>query len=163
MIIVVMGVAGAGKTTIGTLLAHKLGWPFFDADDFHPAANVLKMAAGLALEDADRWPWLESVREKMVEEREAGCSAVFACSALKQAYRDCLLSVGPDVRLVYLRGEMSLLAARIIGRSGHFMKDTMLASQLAALEEPGDGLVVDVAAEPEVIVATIVRDLKLEI
>lgn len=162
MIIVLMGVAGSGKTTIGGLLSRRLGWTFFDADDFHPEANVAKMAAGVGLEDEDRWPWLERVRDKIKGEIGAARPAVFACSALKRSYREFLVSAHPEVKLVYLRGEASVIAARIAARSGHFMKEKMLASQLAALEEPSDCAVVDVSASPEEIVEKILRHLSPE-
>lgn len=162
MVILLMGVAGSGKTTIGEMLARKLGWPFFDADRFHPPENVAKMAAGVPLEDADRWPWLARVRGNMEEELAAGRSAVFACSALKQSYRDFLLAGHPEVKLVYLKGDAELIALRIAGRSSHFMKAEMLASQLEALEEPSGGVTVDVTARPEQVVARIGEVLRLK-
>jgi gluconokinase len=159
MIIVLMGVAGSGKTTLGRLLSQKLQWPFYDADDFHPPANIEKMAAGVALTDDDRWPWLTNLRQKMKEENEAGRSAIFACSALKQSYRDFLTDAGEEVRLVFLKGEAGLIERRIAGRTDHFMKAGMLASQLATLEEPQGCVTVDVSAPAEMIADEIVRAL----
>lgn len=161
MIIVLMGVAGSGKTTIGELLSSRLKWPFFDADGFHPPGNIAKMAAGIPLEDEDRWPWLEKLRAKMIEEKEAGRNAVFACSALKQSYRDFLCFAGPEVKLVYLKGDHSVIGGRIAGRKGHFMKETMLAGQFAALETPEGAVTVDVSGAPESVVAEIVRRLRI--
>jgi gluconokinase len=160
-IIVLMGVAGSGKTTVGQALSRKLRWPFFDADDFHPAINVAKMEAGIPLTDPDRWPWLESVRRKMQSHLEAGRSAVFACSALKQSYRDFLTGAGEGVTLVYLKGDARLIGERIAARQRHFMKAEMLASQIAALEEPAGCFSVDISASPESIADEIIRSLRL--
>ncbi|MGC4072766.1 MAG: gluconokinase [Nibricoccus sp.] len=158
MIVLLMGVAGSGKTTIGRLLASQLGWAFYDADDFHPPANVAKMAAGTPLTDADRAPWLNVLRERIATSLASGENAVIACSALKAAYRQILQ---PDpaepIRLVYLRGSPELLASRLAARSGHFMKPSMLASQLATLEEPAGALVADIARPPENL-AAFIRD-----
>jgi gluconokinase len=147
MIIVVMGVCGCGKTTIGQALARDLGWPFHDADDFHPDANVTKMAAGKALDDSDRWPWLDRIVAAMQGVLSEGGHAVLACSALKQAYRDRLQRAG-DVRFVYLRGDTETIASRLAARSHKYMPAALLPSQFATLEEPDDALVVDIRQSP---------------
>jgi gluconokinase len=155
MVIVVMGVAGSGKSTVGRLLARSLGWSFDDGDDFHSAANVAKMAAGTPLTEADRGPWLAALRARIVAALAANADAVVACSALRESHRQ-LLRVDPGhVRLVYLRGDPRTIAARLLARTGHFMKEDMLASQLAALEEVRDALVVDIDPPPEEIVRQI--------
>lgn len=140
MMIVVMGVSGCGKSTVARALADSLGWPFFDADDFHPSANIQKMAAGIPLNDDDRWPWLERLRERLASEHQQGHSAVLACSALKERYRDILRRGAPGVRFIYLHGTPGEIEALMSRRQGHFMKPGMLASQFAALEEPRDAL-----------------------
>jgi len=154
MVIVVMGVAGAGKTTVGTLLASELGWKFADGDDYHSAANVAKMRSGIPLTDADRAPWLETLRGMIASWIGSGKSGVLACSALKEDYRE-RLKVGPEVRFVYLRGDSDLLKKRLHNRHGHYMSEQMLESQLGALEEPKNALVVEVAQTPEQIVQEI--------
>jgi gluconokinase len=143
MIVVLMGVCGSGKTVVGQALATDLGWPFFDGDDFHPEANVAKMAAGTPLTDADRWPWLDRLASEMAAVNERGANAVFACSALKQAYRDRFGRAG-DVRFVHLKGEAATIAARMAARSHRYMPPSLLASQFATLEEPEEAIVVDV-------------------
>jgi gluconokinase len=143
MIVVLMGVCGSGKTAVGQALAAELGWPFFDGDDFHPPANVAKMAAGTPLVDADRWPWLDRLAAEMAVIDDRGGNAVFACSALKQAYRD-RLGRGGGIRFVYLKGDHDTIAARLASRSHRYMPPTLLASQFAALEEPDDAIIVDV-------------------
>ena len=162
MVIILMGVSGAGKTTVGELLAARMGWPFYDGDEFHPPANVEKMRRGLALTDADRWPWLEALRDHIRGLAAEGRPAVVACSALKASYRDLLLSAGVDVRIVYLKGSRALIHARLRARTGHFFDAALLASQFEALEEPADVIAVDVAQAPERVVAEIVRRLRLE-
>lgn len=147
MILVVMGVCGCGKTTIGRALAAALGWPFHDADDFHPDANVAKMVAGNALEDSDRWPWLDRIVTAMQGVQSEGGHVVLACSALKQAYRDRLRGAG-DVRFVYLRGDAETIATRLAARSHKYMPASLLPSQFATLEEPRDALVVDIRQSP---------------
>jgi carbohydrate kinase (thermoresistant glucokinase family) len=136
-ILIVMGVSGSGKTTVATALAQHLGWPFKDGDELHPASNIAKMRTGHPLGDSDRWPWLEQIAAWIDTWREAGASGVITCSALKRSYREFLTRGRPEVRIVYLHGDMSLIAARIAARSGHFMPRDLLASQFAALEEPG--------------------------
>ena len=138
-----MGVCGCGKTTVGEALAATLGWPFHDADNFHPAANVAKMAAGEPLTDADRWPWLDRIAEEGRAILARGEHAVIACSALKQAYRERLRRAG-DVRFVFLNGDADTIAARLAARRDHYMPPSLLPSQLAALEVPGDALEVDI-------------------
>jgi len=138
-----MGVSGSGKTTVGEPLAHKLGWRFIDADDLHPPANVAKMKRGVPLEDADRWPWFDRIVAEMRRLTAAGESAVIACSALKQAYRD-RLAAGGDVRFVYLKGDVATIEPRLKRRAGHFMPPSLLPSQFATLEEPHDAIVVDI-------------------
>jgi gluconokinase len=154
MVIVVMGVAGSGKTTVGQLLAEQLGWPFFDADDFHPSENVEKMRHGIGLTDADREPWLDALAARIRALVAAGESAVLACSALKEAYRD-RLAVDPAVRFVHLTGAPELLRKRLEDRKGHYAHADLLASQLAALEPPAGVPTFDVAPTPDVIVAEI--------
>jgi gluconokinase len=160
MIVIIMGTTGSGKTTIGTLLAKRLGWEFVDADDFHPPANVEKMKHGIALTDADREPWLKVLHDKIVEWETDGRNAVLACSALKQTYRDELRS-GPDVKFVYLKGSYELFSQRVLARKGHFAKQDLLASQFATLEEPTDAITVDAATSPEQAVAEVRRRLGL--
>jgi gluconokinase len=159
MLIVLMGVSGSGKTTVGKLLAAQLGWPFYDADDFHPPANVAKMRAGVPLTDADRVPWLDALQRMLSGLAEQGRSAILACSALRQAYRARLSEGLPDVRIVYLRGDRALLERRLAGRSDHYMPAALLQSQLDTLEEPRDALVIDVDAPPEAIAERIRRGL----
>ena len=138
-----MGVSGCGKTAVGRALAADLGWPFLDADDYHPEANVAKMAAGTPLTDADRWPWLDRLADEMAALSGRGADAVFACSALKQAYRDRFSRAG-DVRFVHLKGDYETIAARVAKRTHRYMPAALLTSQVATLEEPDDAIVVDV-------------------
>jgi gluconokinase len=139
VIIIVMGVTGSGKSTIGAALATKLGWLFTDGDDLHPAANVAKMHAGHPLTDEDRAPWLAAIGRRMDEWAAQGRSGVIACSALKRAYRDALRGDRHDVKLVYLEVDRDTLVARLAARHGHFMPPTLLDSQLATLEPPMPG------------------------
>ncbi len=156
MIVLVMGVAGAGKTTIGEALARSLGWPFIDADDFHPPENVAKMKAGIPLEDADRWPWLNSLNEKLKQSQHA----VLACSALKASYRERLAQGIERFITVYLDGDFALINQRMKGRRHRYMPAALLESQFAALEPPADAIRVDVAADPSSCVALIRRRLQ---
>jgi len=157
MVIVLMGVSGSGKTTVGTRLADRLGWTFADGDDFHPPANVEKMSRGEPLTDADRWPWLRAVRDFIAERLEADAPAVVACSALKAAYREVLLEDNDGAELVYLRGDYDLIRDRMEARSDHFFDAELLDSQFEALEPPSaeEAYVVDVDAPPDAIVHTI--------
>lgn len=160
-----MGVSGSGKTTIATRLATRLGWMFLDADKLHPATNIAKMHAGIALDDADRAPWLAAVADWIGARLAAGDHAVIACSALKRAYRSVILGSRDSICFVYLEGGRALLARRLSGRTGHFMPAALLDSQLAALEAPGPdepAITVSVNATPDEIVAAIVRRLKLD-
>lgn len=160
MVIVLMGVSGSGKTTVGHLLAERVGATFYDADDFHPRANVEKMRSGIPLTDEDRRPWLEELRSLIVSCLERGERAVLACSALKEEYRECL-QVDAQVEFVYLKGDYSLIEERLKSRQGHFMKQGLLESQFEALEEPRRALYVEVDAPPEEIVETIKERLNL--
>jgi gluconokinase len=154
MIIVLMGVTGSGKTTAGRKLAASLGWEYFDADDFHSAANVAKMKSGVPLNDDDRKPWLESL-QRLIQERLANNQrAVLACSALKQSYREMLL-IDERVTLVYLKGDQDLIKDRLGGRSDHYMNPALLESQFQTLEEPVDALRIDIQKPPDEIVGII--------
>jgi gluconokinase len=153
-----MGVTGAGKTTIGVLLAQRLGWEFVDADSFHSPANVEKIRQGIALDDADRAPWLSAIRKAMEGWVAAEKSMVLACSALKQSYRDELFIAG-QTKFVYLKGSYELIARRLRQRHGHFASETILASQFAALEEPDNAITVEIDHTGEEIVADIIRQL----
>lgn len=162
-LLVVMGVAGCGKTTTAALLAGRLGATFAEGDEFHPSANVAKMSEGHPLTDDDRWPWLRGIRDWLSTEAQAGRSAVVPCSSLKRSYRDLLREAGP-VQFVHLTGSRELLTERIQGRAGHFMKPEMLTSQLSTLEPLADdepGFAVDIAPRPDAIVDTIIRHLHL--
>ncbi|QSQ11365.1 gluconokinase [Myxococcus landrumensis] len=155
MVVIVMGVSGAGKTTVGKALAQSLGWRFLDADDLHPHANVEKMAAGSPLTDEDRWPWLAAVRAELESAVAKGEDVVLASSALKQSYR-AALSVDPaQTRWVYLHAPREVLAQRLSRRQGHFMPPSLLESQLATLEVPDDALSVDVTPPPDRVVRNI--------
>jgi len=147
MVIVLMGVTGSGKTTIGRRLAAELGWKYFDADDFHPRANVEKMRTGIPLDDVDRIPWLETLRDLIRNCLEQGENSVLACSALKQSYREYLL-IDERVKLIYLKGEYELIEKRLSERQGHFMNPKLLKSQFAALEEPEPDVQVDISLSP---------------
>jgi gluconokinase len=160
MVIVVMGVTGSGKTTIGTLLAARLGWDFADADEFHSTGNKAKMHQGIPLTDADREPWLAAIHEQIAKWVAEKRNVVLACSALKQSYRQQLWT-GPEVRFVYLRGTYDLIAERLSARKGHFADEHILAGQFADLEEPTDAIIVDINASPEDIVDEICRRLGL--
>ena len=154
-IILLMGVSGSGKTTVGQLLAKQLDWPYFEADDFHSAANKAKMSQGIPLTDEDRAPWLAAIRAKIDACLATGQSAVFTCSALKEKYRQVLMDQAPAVKLVYLAGTPAQLEARLDHRKGHYMKASMLKSQLDALEVPANALTLDITQSPEALVAAI--------
>jgi gluconokinase len=158
MIIIVMGVAGVGKSTVGQLLAAELHCEFLDGDSLHPSANIEKMTRGIALTDADRAPWLAAIHSRIVESFERGQSLVVACSALKQRYRETLAD-GVSTTWVYLKGSEEVIRARLLERQHHFFKAQMLASQFADLEEPADAIVIDVEIAPSVAVRQIVGAL----
>jgi len=149
MVIIVMGVTGAGKTTVGRRLADVLGWRFHEADDFHPEANKAKMNAGVPLTDEDRWPWLQALRGVIEQALADGAGAVVTCSALKRAYRDLLSGGLSNVQYVHLTGDKAILASRLAGRRGHFMNPALLDSQIATLETPEGALHVDLALSPQ--------------
>ena len=154
MFILIMGVTGSGKTTIGKLLSASLGWPFFDADDFQSAENVRKMASGVPLTDEDRRPWLQELHRLISQRTEEGKSGVLACSALKQEYRSMLCSDSP-VEVVYLKAQPELIRSRLQRRRGHYMPPELIESQFRDLEEPQSALVVDAAMPAEQAVAMV--------
>ncbi|QIE22526.1 Thermoresistant gluconokinase [Caballeronia sp. SBC1] len=162
MILITMGVSGCGKTTIGELLAKRLGCDFADADSFHSQANKDKMHKGIPLTDEDRWPWLKAIRASIVEKQADGTTHVYACSALKRVYRDILRDGDKDVTFVYLKGSPELLKERIKTRKGHFFDPALLQSQLDTLEPPGpdEAIEVDVALTPEQIVDQVLKEVK---
>jgi carbohydrate kinase (thermoresistant glucokinase family) len=159
MILVVTGVSGAGKTTIGKLLATRLNWPFYEGDDFHPEENIKKMQSGHQLNDEDRLPWLQSLRkviEKLIADKQ---SAVLSCSALKKSYRKILREGLSEVRFVYLKASYEQIYPRIAARKGHFMPAELLKSQFETLEPPNDAILVDATQPPDVITANIMENL----
>jgi gluconokinase len=161
---IVMGVSGCGKSTVGALLAARLRWEFEDADWFHPTSNIDKMHNGIGLTDEDRWPWLDAVAAWIDKTRRSGGHGVIACSALKRRYRDVLIGNRADVRLVYLKGDETLIARRLATRHEHFMPQSLLHSQFDALEEPGpdeNPVVVSIEPQPREIVARILSALNL--
>jgi gluconokinase len=165
MIVIVAGVSGSGKTTIGALLASRLGWEFEDSDDLHPAANIAKMHAGVPLTDEDRRPWLDTIAAWMDQRTAAGESAVIACSALKRSYRDRLGDGRPDLRIAFLHVDRATLHARLAGRHGHFFRPALLDSQLAIAETPSSAagdIVVDATAPPAAVVQEIISRLGLK-
>ncbi len=161
LVVLLMGVAGSGKTTVGLQLAKELGWSFRDADDFHPPENVAKMSAGMPLDDADRAPWLAAIRKYIMDALARGESAVVTCSALKKVYRDAAIPDRGRVKLVHLAGDFEVILRRMQARTDHFMKPQMLQSQFATLEAPSDALTVDITRSPGEIVAEIRRNLSL--
>jgi gluconokinase len=163
VIVILFGVSGAGKTTIGKLLGEELGWKFYEADDFHPRSNIEKMRSGHPLTDEDRWPWLKLLREQITRSLVAKENAVLACSALKRAYRE-RLRVSDDVKFVCLRGDYALIENQLRQRSGHFMNPALLQSQFADLEEPQpdeDVLTIDLGRAPQELVEEIKAKLGL--
>jgi gluconokinase len=161
MIVVLMGVSGSGKTTVGRSLAAELGWAFLDADDFHSQASIAKMAAGIALTDDDRFPWLDRLAEEIRAETARDRDVVLACSALKQGYRERLAQgAGQDLVFVYLKGDATTIEPRLASRSGHYMPASLLASQFAALEEPAGAIVVDIRQTPKAQAAEIAAQLR---
>ena len=165
MIVILMGVAGSGKTTIGSRLAEKLGWPFFDGDDFHPPENIAKMSSGIALTDEDRQPWLQALADLIANLLANNTSAVLACSALKSAYRDRLKNGAgtntDQIRFVYLKVSPVVAHERLRKREGHFMPEGLISSQFETLEEPGDAIVADASLTPDEVIAQIKQALKL--
>ncbi|MFL6277474.1 MAG: gluconokinase [Blastocatellia bacterium] len=162
--IILMGVSGSGKTTVGERLGQALGWPYYDADDFHPPENVERMRHGIALTDEDRKPWLAALARLIVEALSHNQSILLGCSALKKAYREQLkpsAATSADVRFVYLRVPIEVAAARTRERRDHFMPTSLVPSQFAALEEPRDAIVVDATKTPDEVVAQIRRALRL--
>jgi len=159
MIVVVMGVSGSGKTTVGRLLAKRLGWVFHEGDEFHSAANIEKMSEGVPLTDGDRWPWLAGIKEEIARCIESDSDAVIACSALRGAYRTFLAAGVPEIRFVYLRGDAPTILDRMNTRASHYMKSDMLDSQMVSLEEPEGAIEADIRDSPETIVAEIESQL----
>lgn len=161
--IVVMGVSGCGKSTIGALIAGALGVPFVDGDSLHPQSNIEKMAGGQPLNDDDRWPWLAAVGKTLTDAGGQGSGMVIACSALRRAYRDAILEAAPNTRFVHLSGSREVLASRLEGRSGHFMPPALLDSQFATLEPLADdepGIVVDIDQQVPAIVSEAVAAIR---
>jgi gluconokinase len=161
MIIVIMGVSGVGKTTVGELLSQQTGWAFYDADSFHSPANIEKMRSGVPLTDEDRWPWLDRLNAVLRDAERKGESVILACSALKQRYRDRIAQGVTTVRWVHLAGAFELIKQRIDARKGHYMTAKLLESQFAALERPLDALEIDVSADPEQLAANVSSALAL--
>jgi len=157
--LILMGVSGCGKTSVGERLSQILGWPFFDGDNYHPQENIAKMAAGIPLNDDDRTPWLANLHDLITEHLEQGQSLLLACSALKQRYRSQLSNGNPGTVFVHLKGDFDLIFSRMQARSGHYMKAEMLRSQFAALEEPTNALTIDIDQDVEEIVAEILAQI----
>jgi gluconokinase len=158
MMVLVMGVAGSGKTTVGRMLADRLGWVYLEADDFHSAANKEKMHRGVPLTEADRLPWLDAIHSELQAQDAKERNVVLACSALREEYRHRLMA-GLQVKLVYLRGSKELIADRLRQRTGHFAGEAILDDQFAVLEEPRDALFVDIAKNPDSIVEGILQEI----
>lgn len=161
--VIVMGVSGCGKSTVGPKLAAGLGWPFEDGDAFHPPANVAKMSAGTPLTDADRWPWLAAIAARIARARAGGTGVVIGCSALKRAYRDALRDGHRDLRFLHLAGSPELIASRQAARRGHFMPASLMASQFATLEPPaGEPDAIELAVEdtPQALAEAALRALR---
>jgi len=160
-LVVLMGVTGAGKSTVGTLIAERLRLAFRDADDFHPPANIAKMSAGRPLTDEDRWPWLDAIGAFLAAHRGEGC--VVTCSALKRAYRDRLREAAPELRFVFLHGDVALVAARQAARQGHFMPPSLVASQFATLETPSPDervIALEITAPPAILADAAIAALR---
>lgn len=161
MVVIIMGVEGTGKTTIGKMLAQKLGWKFYDADDYHPKRNIEKMRSGVPLNDEDRWPWLRNVRELVVSSLNLNTPSIIACSALKNSYREYLKQNKEKIIFVYLKGDKNTILKRLTSRKGHFAGTELLESQLKTLEEPEDVISFDISKKPEVIADSIIEKLGL--
>jgi gluconokinase len=162
VVIVLMGVASSGKTTTGLMLSQMLGWPFRDADSFHPPANIEKMRRGVALDDSDRWPWLDAIAAWIDQQLGKGACGIVSCSALKASYRRRLIGARSDVRLVFLKGDFELVRQRMQQRHDHFMPLSLLKNQFEVLEPPTadeNALVVSIAPPPERVAETIVTQL----
>lgn len=157
---IVMGVSGSGKTAVGKALAQLLGWDFFDADDFHPPANIRKMQSGIPLNDSDRAPWLDALRDLISSSLTVNRPAVLACSALKERYRQQLVGGNDGVQIIYLKGSYELIWSRMSERKEHYMKPHMLQSQFETLEEPTNALAVDISLSVDEIVQEIVKRLE---
>jgi gluconokinase len=157
---IVMGVSGCGKSSVGEALAERLGWNFYDADDFHPPENVAKMANGIPLDDSDRAPWLASLHNLILSSLKANRPGVLACSALKERYRQQLLKDNEDVQFVYLKGSYDLIWSRMSKRRDHYMKPDMLKSQFEALEEPTNALTMDISKSVDEIVGDILKSME---
>jgi len=158
-VVVVMGVSGSGKTTIGSLLARRLGSVYLEGDDFHTSANIEKMSSGRSLTDEDRMPWLANIKSEIDSRLESGAGVVVGCSALRQCYRRRLANDVSSVRFVYLKGKFSVISERMTSRKDHYMKPGMLTSQFASLEEPEDAIVVDIGRTPHEIVSYVEAEL----
>jgi gluconokinase len=158
--LLIMGVSGSGKTTVGQALAQKLGWDFFDADDFHPPENIAKMEAGIPLNDSDRAPWLAALHGQLLSTLKAGHHPVLACSALKATYRAQLLEGMDGIAVIYLKGSYALIWSRMSTRASHYMKPEMLQSQFDALEEPADAIVLDVKMPVKDMLDTITKNFE---
>jgi gluconokinase len=161
MIVILMGVTGTGKTTVGKVLAERTGWPFHDADDFHSPASVEKMRSGIPLTDDDRWPWLDRLNALLRADQAKGESAILGCSALKQRYRDRLQQGLEKVRWVFLNGDIELIRSRLQARKGHYMNPALLQSQFDALEPPRDALNIDVDEERAALAERVLQGLAL--
>jgi gluconokinase len=159
MVIVIMGVSGSGKSTVGRLLAQRLDWTYFEGDEFHSAGNIDKMSKGIALDDDDRMPWLASIKEVIDKCVKRGSDAVIACSALRREYRRVLTARVSDIHFVYLEGDPDTIRERINSRDRHYMKATMLESQFSSLEKPDDAMVIDIRHSPQDIVLSIETEL----
>lgn len=158
MLIVIMGVCGSGKSTIGRGVAERLNLPFFEGDDYHSERNIQKMSEGIPLNDRDRRPWLKSIND-LLRDSESKYGAVFTCSALKQSYRDLLEASVEKINWVFLHGSERTLRKRMLGREGHFMKTNLLESQLSILEEPSNAIKMDILRDPNTIINNIIRQL----
>lgn len=158
--LIVMGVSGCGKTSVGKLLAEHFGWDFYDADDFHPPENVAKMAGGIPLDDTDRAPWLTALHDLIASSLKADRPGVLACSALKERYRRQLMNGNEDVQLIYLKGSYDLIWSRMEKRTDHYMKPHMLKSQFDALEEPGNAITIDISMPVDAVVQEIISKLE---